>query len=82
MVILCTDGLANKGLGALEGDNFEGFYNELSILAEQKGIAISVVTIKGEGCRMDVLGKLAEKSNGNVTRVNPSEIDKDFAEIL
>jgi len=34
MVILCTDGLANKGLGALEGDNFEGFYNELSILAE------------------------------------------------
>lgn len=31
---------------------------------------------------MDVLGQLAEKTNGNVTRVNPSEIDKDFAEIL
>ena len=34
MVILCTDGLANKGLGALEGENFEGFYNELALLAQ------------------------------------------------
>jgi Mg-chelatase subunit ChlD len=82
MVVLCTDGMANKGLGALEGDKFEDFYNGLAVSAKEKGIAISVVTIKGEGCRMDVLGQLAEKSNGNMTRVNPSEIDNDFAEIL
>ena len=81
MVIICTDGLANKGLGALDGSSDE-FYNELSEFAKQNGISVSIVTIKGEGCKMEILGKLAETSNGNVTRVDPSDIDKDFAEIL
>lgn len=31
---------------------------------------------------MDVLGMLSESTNGNVTRVNPTDIGKDFASIL
>lgn len=31
---------------------------------------------------METLGKLADLTNGNVTRVNPSDIAKDFANIL
>lgn len=31
---------------------------------------------------MDILGQLSETTNGNVTRVNPSDIGKDFANIL
>jgi hypothetical protein len=31
---------------------------------------------------MDVLGQLSEQTNGNVTRVNQSDIVKDFASIL
>ena len=31
---------------------------------------------------MEILGKLSEETNGTVTRVNPSEISKDFANIL
>lgn len=31
---------------------------------------------------MDILGKLADNTNGTVTRVNPSELSKDFANIL
>mgnify|MGYP001807073521 CR=1 FL=1 len=43
---------------------------------------ISVVTIKGEGCKIDILGGLSEKTNGTVTRVKPEDIEKDFANIL
>jgi hypothetical protein len=87
MVIVCTDGLANLGLGAFDGSTdlseaAKSFYGELALEAKNSGIAISVVTIKGEGCRMDVLGQLSEQTNGNVTRVNPSDIGKDFASIL
>lgn len=35
---------------------------------------ISVITIKGEGCKVEILGKLAEKTNGTVTRVNPADL--------
>jgi len=31
---------------------------------------------------MDVLGRLAEDTNGNVTRVSPGEIGKNFANVL
>ena len=31
---------------------------------------------------METLGKLADLTNGNVTRVNPAEIANDFANIL
>lgn len=40
------------------------------------------MTIKGEGCKIDVLGQLAEKTNGTVTRVKPEDIGTDFANIL
>jgi hypothetical protein len=38
----------------------KGFYSEVALSAKNAGISISVVTIKGEGCKMDVLGQLAE----------------------
>ena len=87
MVIVCTDGLANLGLGAIDAqkqtiEQAQAFYGELALEAKNSGIAISVVTIKGEGCRMDILAQLSETTNGNVTRVNPSDIGKDFANIL
>lgn len=31
---------------------------------------------------MKILGKLADKTEGNVLRINPSEISKDFGNIL
>jgi Mg-chelatase subunit ChlD len=84
MVILCTDGLANRGLGAIDSDPEKAlqFYNEIGAFAKERGVAISVITIKGEGCRMDILQTLAEQTMGNVTRVNPENLSKDFASIL
>lgn len=70
MIILCTDGLANLGLGSFDVAASEDlqasnkFYEEIANLAKSFGIAISVVTIKGEACKMEVLNKLADITNG------------------
>lgn len=86
MVLICTDGLANVGLGCLDNENDQSeankFYADVSKIAKDNDIIISVITIKGEGCKVEILGQLAEDTNGNVTRVNPDDISKDFSEIL
>lgn len=45
-------------------------------------MVISIITIKGEGCNIESLTKLVDETNGNVTRVNPSDIGKEFAAVL
>ena len=84
MIILCTDGEANTGLGALDRKNQSAtdFYQQAGELAKQKGIIINVITIKGGGCRVDILSKLAELTGGKVTRVNPQKLGKDFSKAL
>lgn len=54
----------------------------MSKFAAENGIIVSIVTIKGEGCKIDLLCKLSELTNGTVTRVKPEEISNDFANIL
>ena len=53
-VFLCTDGLANRGIGNLESLEEEKnvFYDELAEAAKNKNIAVNIMTIKGEGCKM------------------------------
>lgn len=51
-------------------------------MASELGIVVSLITIKGEGCKIEILGKMVEKTNGTVTRVNPGDLEKDFASIL
>ena len=84
MVILCTDGLANVGVGELDSvkSNVDTFYEEMGNYAKERGILVNVITIKGEGCRVDRLGLIADKTQGKVTRVNPDSIAKDFANVM
>ena len=63
MVIICTDGLSNKGLGRLDLDmetDSVKFYNDISTTAKDNGVVLSVISIKGEGCKVDILGNLVE----------------------
>ena len=86
MVVICTDGLANVGLGSLDLDSelaeSSKFYEDVSKFAQESNIVVSVITIKGEGCKVETLGKLCDDTNGNVTRVSPDEISQNFAGIL
>lgn len=66
----------------LQEQQSKAFYQQLEDLAKEKSVQINVVSIKGEGCKLDVIGKLAEATNGTVTRVNPEDISKDFSNIF
>jgi len=85
-VIICTDGLANIGLG--EMDTPEGlakadeFFTSLANLAKENGISVSVISIKGEGCKLDVIGKLADLTSGSLMRVDPEQITSEFANVM
>lgn len=54
----------------------------MASFAKENGISISIISIKGEGCKLDLLGKLADETSGSVTRVDPKDITNDFANIL
>eukprot|EP01116_Phalansterium_solitarium_P022340 TRINITY_DN7337_c0_g1_i2.p1 TRINITY_DN7337_c0_g1~~TRINITY_DN7337_c0_g1_i2.p1 ORF type:complete len:671 (+),score=201.42 TRINITY_DN7337_c0_g1_i2:186-2198(+) len=88
-IVLCTDGLSNVGLGALDELHSEaqheaaaGFYEQLARSAQQRGVSISVVSIKGSDCSIENVGKLAEMTAGAVERVEPLDIAKNFQSIL
>ena len=53
-VILCTDGLANSGVGELP--DYKGFYNSIALFNREHSVAVSVVTMEGEDCRMESIG--------------------------
>jgi hypothetical protein len=125
-VILCTDGLANIGLGALDGvskvraaaaaaaanafkaglvaspplalspggpsleavkvndevDAAENFYENVGNTAAQAGITVSFVSIADAECRLENLGRVADLTGGEVTRINPLELTTNFQGIL
>ncbi len=88
-VILCTDGLANVGIGAFDeiknDDEFkkvEDFYDKVGEFAKGKGVVVSIVSIEGEECNIDTISRISEHTGGEVNRVNPVELTKNFANIL
>ncbi|XP_065179565.1 uncharacterized protein LOC135810028 [Sycon ciliatum] len=90
-VIICTDGLANVGLGNLEDitpDNPEKmkqaqeFFDECGELATEKGVSVSVVTIEGNRCRTLELGSVADSTGGAIDTVDPMHLTERFGSIL
>ncbi|KAL5491087.1 hypothetical protein EMCRGX_G016307 [Ephydatia muelleri] len=86
-VIVCTDGLANKGVGNLDvpsGDEAtaQQFYTDLGNIAVEKGVTVSLVTIKGVECRVLELGRVADTTGGNVTQVDPLTVSFEFSNIV
>ncbi len=52
----------------------DAFYRQIALQAKGKGVACSVVAIKGSKCRMEILGMLAEESGGEVDIVDPADV--------
>jgi hypothetical protein len=83
-VILCTDGLANIGLGSMDTDDganeeeAEAFYRRVAAYAKDNGVIINVISIKGTTCSMENLGILADTTGGQVDIVDPLELTKKF----
>lgn len=81
-VIICTDGLANVGIGRMDESANDEFYHRASEIAKSKGIEVSVISIEGEECKLSMLSKVSESTGGEVTRVNMNNIVNEFANIL
>ena len=83
-VILCTDGLANQGLGSLEGKEKEmtAFYTECAEQAVLKGVTVSVISLIGAEARLEQLSVLAEKTSGSTDRVDPRRLANQLDAIV
>lgn len=83
-IVLCTDGLANQGLGSLEGKekDFVAFYTECAEQAVLRGVTVSVLSIIGSDCRLEALSVLTEKTGGTVERVDPQVLTKQLDAIV
>lgn len=88
-VIVCTDGLANIGLGQLDDlvtdedyKHAEEFYEQVGVYAKERGVAISIISIKGENCKLEYLSALAKESGGDVNMVTQEKLVDEFSNIL
>jgi|TARA_B110000285_G_C14915746_1_gene510119 hypothetical protein len=87
--VLCTDGLANIGIGSFdevtdeqELKKREEVYERIGEFAKSKGITVNIVSIVGDECNLDTLSRIAELTGGEVERVDPISLTKNFANIL
>ena len=70
-VVICTDGIANVGLGAFdEAKNdkqiaeIEVFYERVGQFAKTNGVTINLISIEGDECNISSLSKLCELTGG------------------
>jgi len=82
-IILCTDGMANNGVGAIRDRNqVIPFYGDIGRRAAEEGTCISVITMEGEDCSMENLGICADLTGGQVEMVDLGEIGTKVGAIL
>ncbi|MHA2377673.1 MAG: hypothetical protein ACXADS_00150 [Candidatus Thorarchaeota archaeon] len=84
-VVLLTDGLANEGIGALEGFQVTpagNFYEDLGDKFRELGAAVDVVGIaSGAGMELKTLGLMPEATGGTMYYVTPNELDRSLSEL-
>lgn len=81
-IILCTDGCANIGMGTVNGENADKFYEDLAEYAKEQGVTVNVISMEGTDCKLALLGKVADRTNGTMSIVNPLNLNDQFKSIL
>lgn len=57
------------------------FYERAGQYAKSKGLTINIVSIIADECDLETLSQLAELTGGEVQRVDPISLTKNFANI-
>lgn len=82
-ITLCTDGLANKGVGNFEASNASAFYRDLAAQAKESATSVSVLAIEGgDECELVELAKLTVATGGRLDKVKPFELQRRFREVV
>jgi hypothetical protein len=82
-VVICTDGLANVGVGDLSSENsINEFYKEIGSIAKELGVSVSIVTIEGQDCRLEALNLVSFETQGDIVRVAPETLGNQFEKIM
>jgi len=83
-VIICTDGLANRGMGAVTkiGGDPKEFYSTVGNYAKQHDLVVSVLSLVDSECRLDLLSPIAGITGGDVLRVDPKNLHHDFDDMI
>lgn len=93
-VLICTDGLANVGLGSLEEASKgaqtnndkdveeEDLYADIGRVAAEAGVIVNVISITDSQCSLENLGTVADLTGGTVQRIDPLELVNNFNGIL
>ncbi|KAJ3439133.1 hypothetical protein M0812_15155 [Anaeramoeba flamelloides] len=89
-VFLCTDGLSNIGIRALEKDeknqNSEeqvtDFYDQLADYCSEKGVILDLITLENTDCNINEIGKLPNRSGGEIDIVKPEDLSTRFKNIM
>jgi len=84
-VILCTDGLANIGVGSIEDSpqkDIIEIYPKMAEEAKRRGVVVSIISIIGSGCSLETLGIVTDTTNGQIDRVDPLSLSKNFRSCL
>ena len=89
-IFLCTDGLANEGIGSIKKSKaneeaikeYKLFYEKIGEEAKKKGFSINLITFKDEYSDIEVLMKMVVKSGGDITRVIPEKIEDQFYSLV
>eukprot|EP00457_Paulinella_chromatophora_P000582 gb/GEZN01000582.1/.p1 GENE.gb/GEZN01000582.1/~~gb/GEZN01000582.1/.p1 ORF type:complete len:1127 (+),score=207.51 gb/GEZN01000582.1/:42-3422(+) len=86
-VVLCTDGLANRGLGRLDqaGPTAQAsreFFTSVARRAKAAGVQVSVLSLTDQQASLETVGKVADETGGRVERVDPLALAEQFAGIL
>jgi hypothetical protein len=54
----------------------------LGLYAKEKGVTVHIVTIKGSECNIDAISPVCEATNGEIERVDASDLQKNFGAFL
>ena len=82
-VVICTDGLANEGVGSLDRNSDQNsFYKEIASIATELGISVSVISIEGQECRLESLALVTEETGGSIVKVAPETLSTEFANVM
>lgn len=52
----------------------ETFYNKVADYAVDRGISVSVLTIAGTQCKIELLGPLTDRTAGTITKIDASSL--------